>query len=112
MKSAGELTPNFFNAPSKNFLYSAEPSNTDLDASSKSDDKPNPNPSFAEIPFLPILAKHRGWTHYRTTAVLLPLPLLLVPIYAFQGSLVDGVPYYLAAVTGYFSHLFFDKKLI
>ena len=67
---------------------------------------------FGLLIILPILAKHRGWTHYRTTAVLLPLPLLLVPIYAFQGSLVDGVPYYLAAVKGYFSNLFFDKKLI
>jgi hypothetical protein len=67
---------------------------------------------FGLLIILPILAKHRGWTHYRSTAVLLPLPLITVPFYVFNGSLIEGVPYYLAAVTGYFSHLFFDKKLI
>ena len=67
---------------------------------------------FGLIIILPILAKHRGWTHSRLTAVLLPTPLLLVPMYVFEGSLAQGIPYYFAAVTGYFSHLFFDKKLI
>ena len=67
---------------------------------------------FGLLIILPILAKHRGWTHSRLTAVLLPTPLLLVPMYVFEGSLAQGLPYYIAAVTGYFSHLFFDKKLI
>ena len=67
---------------------------------------------FGLLIILPILAKHRGWTHSRLTAVLLPTPLLLVPMYIFEGSLAQGLPYYFAAVTGYFSHLFFDKKLI
>ena len=67
---------------------------------------------FGLLIILPILAKHRGWTHSRLTAVLLPTPLLLVPMYIFEGSLAQGIPYYFAAVTGYFSHLFFDKKLI
>ena len=67
---------------------------------------------FGLLIILPILAKHRGWTHSRLTAVLLPTPLLLVPMYVFEGSLAQGLPYYFAAVTGYFSHLFFDKKLI
>ena len=67
---------------------------------------------FGLLIILPILAKHRGWTHSRLTAVLLPTPLLLVPMYVFEGSLAQGIPYYFAAVTGYFSHLFFDKKLI
>ena len=67
---------------------------------------------FGLLIILPILSKHRGWTHSRLTAVLLPTPLLLVPMYVFEGSLAQGIPYYFAAVTGYFSHLFFDKKLI
>ena len=67
---------------------------------------------FGLLIILPILAKHRGWTHYRITAILLPLPLMIVPLVVFEGTLLDGIPYYCAAVTGYFSHLFFDKKLI
>ena len=67
---------------------------------------------FGLLIILPILAKHRGWTHSRLTAVLLPTPLLLVPMYVFEGSIAQGIPYYFAAVTGYFSHLFFDKKFI
>ena len=67
---------------------------------------------FGLLIILPILAKHRGWTHLKITAVLLPLPLMLVPMYVFDGTLISGVPYYFAAVFGYFSHLFFDKKLI
>ena len=67
---------------------------------------------FGLLIILPVLAKHRGWTHSKITAVLLPTPLLLVPMYAYEGTLMEGLPYYFAAVTGYFSHLFFDKKLI
>ena len=67
---------------------------------------------FCLIIILPILAKHRGWTHYRITAILLPLPLVLVPLFVFDGTLAEGLPYYFAAVTGYFSHLFFDKILL
>ena len=67
---------------------------------------------FGLLIILPVLAKHRGWTHSKITAVLLPTPLILVPMYAYGGTLAEGLPYYFAAVTGYFSHLFFDKKLI
>jgi hypothetical protein len=67
---------------------------------------------FGLIIILPILAKHRGWTHYRITAILLPLPLVLVPLFVFDGTLAEGLPFYFAAVTGYFSHLFFDKILL
>ena len=67
---------------------------------------------FGLLIILPILAKHRGWTHSRITALLLPLPLLFVPMIIYGGKIFDGIPYYCAAVTGYFSHLFFDRKLI
>ena len=66
---------------------------------------------FGLLIILPILAKHRGWTHSRITALLLPLPLMLLPVYLNNDSLLSGVPFYLSGVTGYFSHLFFDKKL-
>ena len=67
---------------------------------------------FGLLIILPILAKHRGWTHYRTTAIILPIPLILVPVFVFDGKIIDGLPFYCAAVTGYMSHLFFDKKLL
>ena len=67
---------------------------------------------FGLLIILPILAKHRGWTHWRSTAILLPVPLMLAPMYMYGGTLLEGAPYYCAAVTGYFSHLFFDKKLL
>ena len=66
---------------------------------------------FGLLIILPVLAKHRGWTHSTITAILLPTPLLLVPMYVIDGNLVQGLPYYFSAVAGYFSHLFFDKKL-
>ena len=66
---------------------------------------------FGLLIILPILAKHRGWTHYKTTAFILPTPLFFVPFYVFGGTIFDGIPYYCAAVTGYMSHLFFDKKI-
>lgn len=65
---------------------------------------------FGLLIILPVLAKHRGWTHSWITAVLLPTPLILVPTAVMSGTIAEGLPYYFAAVTGYFSHLFFDKK--
>lgn len=67
---------------------------------------------FGLLIILPVLAKHRGWTHSKITAVILPAPLILIPMYTHGGSLASGLPFYFAAVAGYFSHLFFDKKLI
>ena len=67
---------------------------------------------FGLLIILPVLSNHRGWTHSRITAVVLPSPLILLPMYLSGGTLLEGLPYYCAAVTGYFSHLFFDKKLI
>jgi len=61
---------------------------------------------------LPILSKHRGWTHWRITALLVPLPFLLYPSYLAHQWDWTGLPYYLAAVTGYLTHLLFDKRLL
>lgn len=83
---------------------------------------------------LPIMSKHRGWTHARITMILLPSVFLLIPIYsahsewATDGNLVDlfnalakwdglldalrsGVPFYVASFIGYASHLHLDGIL-
>ena len=83
---------------------------------------------------LPILSKHRGWTHARITMILLPGLFLLVPIYAAHpewysgGTLLDtfnalleweelpsiiltGLPFYVASFIGYASHLYLDGIL-
>ena len=83
---------------------------------------------------LPIMSKHRGWTHARVTMILLPGLFLLVPIYTAQpdwhsgGTLVDafnalleseelpslillGLPFYVASFIGYASHLYLDGIL-
>ena len=83
---------------------------------------------------LPIMSKHRGWTHARVTMLLLPGLFLLVPIYATYpewhsgGTLLDafdallkseelpsliltGLPFYVASFIGYASHLYLDGIL-
>ena len=83
---------------------------------------------------LPIMSKHRGWTHARITMILLPSVFLLIPIYSAhsewgtEGNPVDlfnaltewdgltdalrsGVPFYVASFIGYASHLHLDGIL-
>lgn len=83
---------------------------------------------------LPIMSKHRGWTHAKTTMILLPSVFLLIPVYsahsewARDGNLADllnamlewdglmdalrsGVPFYVASFIGYASHLHLDGIL-
>ncbi len=60
----------------------------------------------------PNVLKHRGQMHSRAAAIIVPLPLLVVPILA-TGRLEYqqlGVSYYIAAVFGYISHLIADRK--
>lgn len=64
------------------------------------------------VSMLPILGKHRGWTHSFWAMLLVPLPILLIP-YLYNGSnLPLAGLYYGAAVVGYFSHLFFDGLVL
>lgn len=61
---------------------------------------------------LPNIAKHRGKIHSLPAAVILPAPLLIIPIFV-TGKLAYqqmGVSYYIAAVSGYMSHLIADRK--
>ena len=66
---------------------------------------------FGLIIILPILAKHRGWTHSIPAMFLVPAPILLYPIYISGSFDFSGGPYYACAVTGYFSHLVLDGKI-
>jgi len=73
------------------------------------------------LAILPAVGKHRGWTHRVWATVLVPLPILIVPLYlapsgTFRTSpdfarIAIGFPYYLAAVVGYVSHLGADGLL-
>lgn len=60
----------------------------------------------------PIVGNHRGWTHSRWAMLLVPLPILLVPYLNNQAILATSFLLYGAAVTGYFSHLLLDGRII
>lgn len=84
---------------------------------------------------LPILSKHRGWTHSRITMILLPGLFLVIPLYVeYSGygvgwrdlpelfdSIVEkenldetirsGLAFYVAGLIGFASHLFLDGIL-
>lgn len=67
------------------------------------------------LALIPILSRHRGWTHTLWAAVLVPAPILAAPAYLAQSNatsaVVDALPYYLGAVVGYVSHLVTDGTL-
>lgn len=60
------------------------------------------------IAMLPVIGKHRGWTHKRWAMLIVPLPILLIPYIYNEHILPISTIYYGAAVAGYFSHLLFD----
>ena len=66
---------------------------------------------FGLLIILPILSKHRGWTHTYWAMFLIPAPILIYPILNNGLDDFSGAPYYLSAITGYFSHLLLDKKI-
>lgn len=57
---------------------------------------------------LPALGKHRGWTHTYWAMLLIPSPLLILPFVLTPDRPLVGLPFYGAAVVGYFSHLVLD----
>lgn len=61
---------------------------------------------------LPILGKHRGWTHTYWAMLLVPSPLLVLPYVLSPARPLAGLPFYGAAVVGYFSHLFMDGLVV
>ena len=56
----------------------------------------------------PIVGTHRGWTHRKLTALLIPLPILVVPYLATNRVGDVAMLLYTASVAGYFSHLLLD----
>jgi membrane-bound metal-dependent hydrolase YbcI (DUF457 family) len=60
------------------------------------------------VAMLPVVGKHRGWTHSKWAMLLIPLPILIVPYLYNEQMLQVSVVYYGAAVVGYFSHLLLD----
>lgn len=66
---------------------------------------------FGLFSMLPAVGSHRGWTHTWWAMLLVPLPILLLPIFMkVENSLPIFLPFYVAFVTGYFSHLILDGK--
>jgi membrane-bound metal-dependent hydrolase YbcI (DUF457 family) len=60
------------------------------------------------IAMLPVVSKHRGWTHSKLAMVLVPLPIVIVPYLYSHKVLSIVLVYYGAAVAGYLSHLLLD----
>ena len=84
---------------------------------------------------VPILSKHRGWTHSRITMILLPGVFLVIPLYVeysdygvgwnelpelldslvehenFDATFRSGFAFYAAGLIGYASHLYLDGIL-
>ncbi|HDQ39558.1 MAG TPA: hypothetical protein ENN39_00780 [Desulfonatronum sp.] len=58
---------------------------------------------------LPAVAHHRGWTHSWWAMLLVPLPILILPVAFYERSPLLLLPFYLAAVLGYLSHLVLDR---
>ncbi|MFW6253553.1 MAG: metal-dependent hydrolase [Chitinivibrionales bacterium] len=60
------------------------------------------------VAMIPILGKHRGWTHSWFSCFLMPLPLLMIPVFTFGQPWWHGILWYGAAVAGYATHLAID----
>lgn len=67
---------------------------------------------FGLFAMLPIMGKHRGWTHTVWAALGVPALIVLLPMLLFDtGFIVETVPFALAASMGYLGHLLLDNKL-
>lgn len=59
---------------------------------------------------LPVVGKHRGWTHTWWAMLAVPLPIVVLPCLFFGAKPPQLLPHYGVAVAGYFSHLLLDWK--
>jgi len=64
------------------------------------------------VAMLPVVGKHRGWTHSKPAMVLVPLPIAVVPYLYNHHILPLSLTLYGAAVAGYFSHLLLDGLIV
>lgn len=60
------------------------------------------------VAMLPLLSRHRGWTHSKWSMVVVPLPIIAIPYLYDEKLLKISLVFYGAAVVGYFSHLLLD----
>lgn len=60
------------------------------------------------IAMLPIISHHRGWTHSKWAMFIVPAPLIILPVLYNEKLVLAAFVYYLASVSGYFSHLLLD----
>ncbi len=58
---------------------------------------------------LPIMSRHRGWTHSIYAMLLIPAGLYLAVIHYSGGEYLVWLPYFLSALLGYASHLVIDR---
>jgi membrane-bound metal-dependent hydrolase YbcI (DUF457 family) len=61
------------------------------------------------VALLPVLSRHRGWTHTWWAMLLVPSPLVILPYLHMPERPLIGLPFYGAAVVGYLSHLVMDE---
>lgn len=67
---------------------------------------------FGLFTMLPVMGKHRGWTHTVWAAFGLPLLIILLPMLLLDtGFMPETIPFAIAAVAGYLGHLFLDGML-
>jgi uncharacterized integral membrane protein len=64
------------------------------------------------LAMMPVIGKHRGWTHHKLAMFLVPAPILIIPYLHNQHVWTLGLLIYGAAVAGYFSHLLLDGQII
>lgn len=64
------------------------------------------------LAMLPLLSKHRGWTHSPLAAFIVPAPMLIIPYLYDDHALALGVIFYAASVVGYLSHILLDGQLL
>ncbi len=64
------------------------------------------------IAMTPIVGSHRGWTHSKIAALLVPTPILIIPYLANNYVGQTAILLYAGSVAGYFSHLLLDGLII
>lgn len=64
------------------------------------------------IATLPLLGHHRGITHRKLAALIVPLPIVIIPYLYNEKMLPISVVYYGAAAIGYLSHLLLDGLIV
>ena len=60
------------------------------------------------VALLPVLSKHRGWTHRKLTMLIICSPFLIFPFISNSMKIEEGILFFFAAIIGYSSHLVFD----